>query len=81
MVLRFQGIGADSEQMRHRMSRPESVYRKCYAPPRNRVLSQGAVEYLERLATTQQPSITVLREGGYRLLGKAGDDKAIVRAP
>ena len=35
----------------------------------------------ERLATTPQPSIAVLRDGGYLLLGKAGDDKAIVQSP
>jgi subfamily B ATP-binding cassette protein HlyB/CyaB len=33
-----------------------------------------------RLATTPLPGIAVLRDGAFLLLGKVGDDKAIVQS-
>jgi ATP-binding cassette, subfamily B, bacterial HlyB/CyaB len=81
-LLRFQGIGADPEQVRHRMGMaaigvPEMLRYAKELGLKAKVRSST----WERLATTPQPSIAVLRDGGYLLLGKAGDDKAIVQAP
>ncbi|MBV9238356.1 MAG: type I secretion system permease/ATPase [Xanthobacteraceae bacterium] len=81
-LLRFQGIGADPEQVRHRMGMakigvPEMLRYAKELGLKAKVRSSN----WERLATTPQPSIAVLRDGGYLLLGKAGDDKAIVQAP
>ena len=81
-LLRFQGIGADPEQVRHRMGMatigvPEMLRYAKELGLKAKVRSST----WERLATTPQPSIAVLRNGGYLLLGKAGDDKAIVQAP
>jgi subfamily B ATP-binding cassette protein HlyB/CyaB len=81
-LLRFQGIGADPEQVRHRMGMatigvPEMLR---YAKELG-LKAKVRRSTWERLATTPQPSIAVLRDGGYLLLGKAGDDKAIVQAP
>ncbi|MBV8510296.1 MAG: type I secretion system permease/ATPase, partial [Xanthobacteraceae bacterium] len=81
-LLRFQGIGADPEQVRHRMGMakigvPEMLRYAKELGLKAKVRSSN----WDRLATTPQPSIAVLRDGGYLLLGKAGDDKAIVQAP
>ncbi|MBV8577577.1 MAG: type I secretion system permease/ATPase, partial [Acetobacteraceae bacterium] len=81
-LLRFQGIGADPEQVRHRMGMakigvPEMLRYAKELGLKAKVRSSN----WERLATTPQPSIAVLRDGGYLLLGRAGDDKAIVQAP
>src|SRR5215469_1823797 len=81
-LLRFQGIGADPEQVRHRMGMasigvPEMLRYAKELGLKAKVRRSS----WERLATTPQPSIAVLRDGGYLLLGKAGDDKAIVQAP
>jgi ATP-binding cassette, subfamily B, bacterial HlyB/CyaB len=81
-LLRFQGIGADPEQVRHRMGMatigvPEMLRYAKELGLKAKVRSSN----WERLATTPQPSIAVLRDGGYLLLGKAGDDKAIVQSP
>jgi subfamily B ATP-binding cassette protein HlyB/CyaB len=71
-LLRFQGIGADPEQVRHRMGMatigvPEMLRYAKELGLKAKVRSST----WERLATTPQPSIAVLRDGGYLLLGKA----------
>src|SRR6516164_10096217 len=81
-LLRFQGIGADPDQVRHRMGMssigvPEMLR---YAKELG-IKAKVRQSTWERLVTTPQPSIAVLRDGGFLLLGKAGDDKAIVQAP
>jgi subfamily B ATP-binding cassette protein HlyB/CyaB len=81
-LLRFQGIGADPDQVRHRMGMssigvPEMLR---YAKELG-LKAKVRRSTWERLATTPQPSIAVLRDGGYLLLGKAGEDKAIVQSP
>jgi subfamily B ATP-binding cassette protein HlyB/CyaB len=81
-LLRFQGVGADPEQVRHRTGMaaigvPEMLH---YAKELGLKAKVRSTTW-ERLARTPQPSIAVLRDGGYLLLGKAGDDKAIVQWP
>jgi ATP-binding cassette, subfamily B, bacterial HlyB/CyaB len=81
-LLRFQGIGADPEQIRHKFGHgkigvPEML--RCAKD-----LGLKARSYRtswSRLATTPLPGIAVLRDGGFLFLGKVGDDKAIVQSP
>src|SRR5580692_265088 len=81
-MLRFQGIGADPEQLRHRFAHgtvgvPEML--RCA-----KELGLKARSYKTkwtRLASTPLPGIAVLRDGGFLFLGKVGDDKAIVQSP
>jgi subfamily B ATP-binding cassette protein HlyB/CyaB len=81
-LLRFHGIGADAEQLRHRLGGtvigvPEML--RCAKD-----LGLKARVYRtawDRLAATPLPGIAVLREGSFLLLGKIGDDKAIVQLP
>jgi ATP-binding cassette, subfamily B, bacterial HlyB/CyaB len=81
-MLRFQGIGADPVQLRHRFGHgavgvPEML--RCA-----KELGLKARSYKTtwtRLASTPMPSIAVLRDGGFVVVGKVGEDKAIVQSP
>src|ERR1700704_3596920 len=81
-LLRFQGIGADPEQIRHKFGHgkigvPEML--RCAKD-----LSLKARSYRtswDRLATTPLPGIAVLRDGGFLFLGKGGGDKGIFPSP
>src|SRR5215468_739460 len=79
-VLRLQGIGADAAQLRHRLGHhtvgvPEMV--RCA-----KELGLKARSYKtnwNRLASTPMPGIAVLRDGDFLVLGKVGEDRAIVQ--
>jgi ATP-binding cassette, subfamily B, bacterial HlyB/CyaB len=81
-LLRMNGIGADPEQIRHRFGGaaigiPEML--RCAKEfgfkARERTIGW------ERLKNTPMPAIAALRDGGFLLLGKCGDDKMIVQSP
>jgi subfamily B ATP-binding cassette protein HlyB/CyaB len=81
MLLRLNGQSIDGAQIRHQFGTaaigvPEMV--RCA-----RQLGLKARETRtrwERLARTPLPGIAVLRDGGFLVLGKAGDDKVLVQA-
>jgi ATP-binding cassette, subfamily B, bacterial HlyB/CyaB len=81
-LLRMHGVGADPEQIRHRFGGaaigvPEML--RCAKEfgfkARERTVAWG------RLKNTPMPAIAALRDGGFLLLGKCGDDKMIVQSP
>src|SRR5215831_11750494 len=80
-VLRFQGVGADPAQLRHRLGHhtvgvPDML--RCA-----KELGLKARSYRTswpRLAATPMPGIAVLRDGDFVVLGKVGDDKAVVQS-
>jgi subfamily B ATP-binding cassette protein HlyB/CyaB len=82
IMLRLQGIGADAAQLRHRLGHhtvgvPEML--RCA-----KELGLKARSYKTkwtRLPSTPLPGIAVLRDGDFIVLGKVGDDKAIVQSP
>jgi len=82
MLLRFHGVGVDPEQIRHRfgatsLGLPEMLRcAKGFGLKVRSVTTKWA-----RLANTPLPAIAVLRDGGFLILGKVGDDKIIVQAP
>jgi subfamily B ATP-binding cassette protein HlyB/CyaB len=82
MLLRFHGVSADPEQIRHRFGEeairiPEMLRcaRELGLKARSRLTSWAG------LANTPLPAIAGLRDGGFLLLGKVGDDKALVLSP
>jgi subfamily B ATP-binding cassette protein HlyB/CyaB len=82
MLLRLQGIGADAEQIRHRFGMsavgiPEML--RCGKELGLRARSWTT--HWARLAKTPLPAIVALRDGGFLLLGKVGDDGALVQYP
>ena len=81
LILRLHGINADREQIRHRFGTeigiPEML--RC-AKELGLKARERRVDW-DRLATTPMPAIAALRDGGFLLLGKAGEDKVLVQAP
>ena len=82
MLLRFQGVGVDPEQIRHHFgARPINVPEMLRCARGFGLKVRALTTKWERLANTPLPGITALRDGSFLLLGKAGEDKIIVQAP
>jgi ATP-binding cassette, subfamily B, bacterial HlyB/CyaB len=82
MLLRFHGVGADPEQLRHRLGKDivgVADMVRCAKDMGLKVKSYRTT--WERLATTPLPGIAVLKDGKFLFIGKASDDKAIVQSP
>ena len=82
LLLRFHGIGADTEQIRHRFAGANRRPRND--PLRQRIRPKGAKfsdQVGERLSKTPLPGIAVLRDSRFLLLGKASEDRFIVQDP
>src|SRR6516165_4010557 len=82
MLVRFHGLGADAEQIRHRFGGsaigiPEML--RC--AKELGLKAQARASTWKRLASMSLPAIAALRDGGFLLLGKVGDDKALVQSP
>jgi subfamily B ATP-binding cassette protein HlyB/CyaB len=81
-MLRFQGVGADLEQVRHHMATPRVGLPEMLRYAKTIGLkARVRTTTWQRLATTPMPAIAVLRDGGFLLVGKASSDKVIVQAP
>ncbi|XIA62312.1 type I secretion system permease/ATPase [Bradyrhizobium sp. TZ2] len=82
MMLRFQGLGVDPEQIRHqfggvRIGLPEMLRcAKSFG-----LKARVSATTWARLASTPMPSLAHLRDGGFLLLGKVADDKILVLEP
>ena len=81
MLVRFHGLGADPEQIRHRFGAsaigiPELL--RCAREVGLKAQSRAAT--WKRLIRTPLPAIIGLRDGGFLVLGKVGDDKALVQS-
>jgi ATP-binding cassette, subfamily B, bacterial HlyB/CyaB len=81
MLLRFNGIGADPEQIRHRFGNRIGVSEMLRCAKELGLKAHARTTRGVRLASTPMPCIAVLRDGGFLLLGRAGDDKVIVQTP
>src|SRR4051812_13400842 len=78
-LLRFQGVGADPEQIRHQFGTnaigiPEML--RCARDFKLKAREQKSSWV--RLTKTPLPAIAALRDGGFLLLGKAGEDQVLV---
>jgi len=81
-LLRFHGIAADAEQLRHRLGNgPIGVPEMLRCAKDLGIKARAFKTKWSRLATTPLPGIAVLRDGNFLLLGKVGDGKAIVQSP
>jgi subfamily B ATP-binding cassette protein HlyB/CyaB len=82
ILLRCHGIGAEPEQIRHRIGSPRigvAEMLRCAKEMdlKARVLSTN----WDRLAKTPLPGIAMLRDGGFLILGKAAPDKVLMHRP
>ena len=82
MLLRFHGVGADPELLRHRLGKDTvgiADMVRCAKEMGLKVKSYRTT--WQRLATTPLPAIAALNDGKFLFIGKVGDDKAIVQSP
>src|SRR6202047_817175 len=82
MLLRFHGVGADPAQIRHQCGSAAigvadmiRCAKECGLKARELKTSWA------RLVTTPLPAIAALKDGGFLLLGKLGDDKVVGQSP
>ena len=82
MLLRFHGVGADPAQIRHQCGTAAIGTSDMIRCAKELGLKAREVKSSwARLATTPLPGIAVLKDGGFLLLGKVGDDKVVVQSP
>ena len=80
MMLRAHGIAADQPQLRHGLGSTAVGIVEMLRCAKELGLKARAVRTTwARLAHTPLPAIAVLKDGGFVLLGKTGDDKALVQ--
>src|SRR5262249_47263027 len=79
-LLRFHGVGADPEQIRHHFGAATiGISEMLRCAKELGLKAQSRVTTWERLVDTPLPGIVALRDGGFLLLGKVGEDKALVQ--
>ncbi|SDR46698.1 ATP-binding cassette, subfamily B, HlyB/CyaB [Rhizobiales bacterium GAS113] len=81
-LLRFQGVGAEPAQIRHRFGLRAIGIPEMLRCAKELGLKSGARRTnWSRLAKAPLPGIVALRGGGFLVLAKVGEDKAIVQSP
>lgn len=82
MMLRFQGIGIDPEQIRHQFrGMPIGVAEMLRCAKDFGLKARTFSTTWSRLAKTPMPALAVLRDGSFLLFGKIGDDSIIALEP
>jgi ATP-binding cassette, subfamily B, bacterial HlyB/CyaB len=81
MLLRFHGVGADPAQIRHQSGTATIGTVDMVRCAREFGLKARELKTnWARLANTPLPAIAVLKDGGFLLLGKVGEDKVVVQS-
>jgi ATP-binding cassette, subfamily B, bacterial HlyB/CyaB len=82
MMLQFLGLPADPRQIHHQVGGvavgPSEMLR---CAKRLEIKARLVTTSWKRLATTPFPAIACLRDGGFLIIGKTDDNKAVVQAP
>jgi subfamily B ATP-binding cassette protein HlyB/CyaB len=82
ILLRCHGIGAQPEQIRHRLGSPRiSVAEMLRCAKEMDLKSRVLSTDWDRLVKTPLPGIAMLRDGGFLILGRAAPDKVLVHRP
>ncbi|HEX4409020.1 MAG TPA: type I secretion system permease/ATPase [Xanthobacteraceae bacterium] len=82
LLLRFHGVGADSEQIRHRFGGvPVGIPEMLRCAGELGLKARERVTDWDRLSQLPLPVIAARRNGGFLLIGKAGNDKILVQSP
>src|ERR1700732_4537395 len=81
-LLRFLGIGADPEQIRHRFGgSPVGIPEMLRVASEFGLKARARKTAWSRLPNSPLPAIAALKDGGFMFLGKAGEDKVLVQSP
>ena len=81
LLLRFHGVGADPEQIRHRFGHDIGVGEMLRCGREFKLKARVYKSTWARLAHTPFPGIAVLRDGRFLILGKAGEEQVLVQDP
>jgi ATP-binding cassette, subfamily B, bacterial HlyB/CyaB len=81
LVLRFHGISADPEQIRHRYGDDFGVAEMLRCAKDFKLKARVSRSSWQRLTNTPLPAIAVMRDGRYLLLGKASEDQVLIQDP
>jgi len=82
MLLRFHGVGADAEQIRHQNGMTAFGIPEMIRCAKGLGLKARAISTRwQRLPGVPMPVIVSLRGGGFLILGKVGEGKALVQSP
>src|ERR1700675_2290990 len=82
MLLHFQGVAADREQIKHRLGTEKIGAPEILRCARDLGLKARSFRTdWSRLARTPLPAIATLRAGGFMVIGKAPEDQALVQVP
>ena len=82
MLLRCHGIGAESGQIRHRCGTANiGITEMLRCAEELGLKARAPTTTWDRLASTPLPGIAGLRDGGFLLIGKVADDKALIQHP
>src|SRR3954452_11002289 len=80
LLLHFQGVAADREQIRHRLGTDKIGASEILRCARDLGLkARSSRTGWSRLARTPLPAIATLRDGGFLVLGKASEDQVLVQ--
>jgi subfamily B ATP-binding cassette protein HlyB/CyaB len=80
-LLRFNGIGADAEQIRHSCGgAPIGVAEMLRLAKQLGLKARAVTSTWTKLTKTPLPAIAALQDGGFLLLAKAGEDKVLVQS-
>ncbi|WP_353184212.1 type I secretion system permease/ATPase [Bosea sp. (in: a-proteobacteria)] len=81
-ILRGQGVSVLPEQIQHQFpGRPIGVAEMVRCAKGLGLKARSLTTNWERLAKTPLPVIAALRDGGFLVLGRCGDDRILVQAP
>lgn len=80
-LLRLNGVGVSPDQVQHQFGNTIGVTEILRCAKGFGLKAKTVSTRLDRLAGIAMPCIAVLRDGGFLLLGKAGEDKIIVQGP
>ena len=81
LLLRFQGVGVDPEQIRHRFGDEIGVSEMLRCAKEFGLKARTHQSKWQRLTNTPLPGIAVLRDGRYLLVGKASEDQVLIQDP
>jgi ATP-binding cassette, subfamily B, bacterial HlyB/CyaB len=81
LLLRFNGIGADPEQIRHRFGDNIGVPEMLRCAKELGLKARAHQSKWRQLKKTPLPAIAVLRDGCFLILGKASEDQVLVQNP
>src|SRR5438876_6693642 len=81
-LLRFHGLGADPEQIRHSFgAKPIGVAEMLRCAKELGMKARAVRTRWERLVRIPMPAIAVLKDGRFLILGKVSDQWALVQSP